>query len=236
MTIYLLDERLGFPDPRRTDPSGILAVGGDLSPERLLLAYSMGVFPWFNEGDPILWHCPAWRLVLRPDEIHVGRTMRKVIKRADYEVRYDTAFDEVIAACARTPRPGQEGTWITADMAAAYRRLFRLGYAHSCEAWRDGRLWGGLYGVTLGGMFFGESMFSHRDNASKCAFITLVGALRSLGYALVDCQVYTEHLATFGAVEWPRDRFLSALGQALTVQPRRAWPDGSESLNEPQAG
>jgi leucyl/phenylalanyl-tRNA--protein transferase len=226
MTIYLLDDRLGFPDPRRTDPSGILAVGGDLSPERLLLAYSMGIFPWFNEGDPILWHCPAWRLVLKPGEVHVGRTMRKVLRAGTYDIRFDTAFEDVITHCARTPRVGQEGTWITAEMAAAYRRLFRLGYAHSAEAWHDGRLVGGLYGVCLGGVFFGESMFSHRENASKATFITLCEQLHALGYALVDCQVYTEHLATFGAVEWPRDRFLAGLTQALAVQPRAAWPAG----------
>lgn len=224
MTIYLLDERLGFPDPRRTDPSGILAVGGDLSPERLLLAYSMGIFPWFNEGDPILWHCPPWRMVLRPEDLHVSRTTRKVIRRGEYDVRYDTAFEAVVTACARIPRPGQDGTWITPEMKAAYCRLHRLGYAHSAEAWHEGRLVGGLYGVTLGGVFFGESMFARRSNASKVAFVTLVQELRALGYVLIDCQVYTEHLATFGALEWPRERFLGALADALAVRPSRSWP------------
>lgn len=226
MTIYLLDERLRFPDPRRTDPSGILAVGGDLSSERLLLAYSMGVFPWFNEGDPILWHCPAWRLVLRPSEIHVGRTMRKVLRRKDFEIRFDTAFDAVIAGCARTPRARQKGTWITHDMMVAYRRLHALGHAHSAEAWQDGRLVGGLYGVAMGGSFFGESMFSHADNASKAAFIQLALELDALGYALIDCQLHTDHLAKFGTVEWSRDRFLDEVAKALTVRPAARWPAG----------
>lgn len=222
----MLNQKLLFPDPFLADErSGILAVGGDLSPERLMLAYSKGIFPWYDEAEsPILWHAPAWRMVLEPGKLHVGRTIEKWIRRGVYEVRYNTAWPEVLHHCAGVPRPGQDGTWLNPNMKRAYTTLFERGLAHSAEAWQDGRLVGGLYGVTLGGIFFGESMFSLAPNASKVVFTTLVPALAALGYLLVDCQVYTDHLATFGAEEWPKARFHAALEAALQVTPRQAWP------------
>ena len=199
---------------------GLLAWGGDLSQERLLAAYRRGIFPWYSEGQPILWHSPDPRFVLVPSRIHVPRSVKKEINRGTYEVRYDTAFPLVIAACARVPRPGQYGTWITRDMERAYVRLHRDGYAHSVESWANGQLCGGLYGVSLGAVFYGESMFSLAPDASKVAFVTLVEQLCRWGIQLIDCQVHTEHLARFGAAEWPRERFLRRLADALE-QPTR---------------
>lgn len=226
MPIHLLTDALIFPDPEEADDeTGILAVGGDLSVPRLLLAYRQGIFPWYDEAhSPILWHSPAWRMVLTPDKLHVGRTLRKIMRRGELEIRYDTAFEQVIRACAETPRPGQRGTWLNPRMQRAYVELHRRGLAHSAEAWQDGRLVGGLYGVTLGGAFFGESMFSRVSNASKITFVTTVQAIAQLGYRLIDCQVYTEHLETFGAEEWPRRRFLQALQVAIRLPPARPWP------------
>lgn len=227
MPIFLLNDRLTFPDPEVADPSGILAVGGDLSPARLLLAYSRGIFPWYDETQsPILWHAPPERMVLLPSQLHISRTMRKVLRRGHYEVCYDTAFRQVTEACAATPRPGQDGTWLNQEMMAAYCELHARGFAHSAETWCEGRLVGGLYGVVMGTAFFGESMFSHADNASKFAFIHCVRALQGLGYTLVDCQVYTEHLDSLGARAWPRRAFTAALAQALRGRPRRPWPGG----------
>lgn len=228
MPIYLLgdDPRL-FPPPDRADPSGLLAVGGDLSPERLLAAYSQGIFPWYNEGQPLLWHSPNPRFVLEPAQLHVGRSLRKTLKAGAYDVRWDSAFADVIAACSSTPRPGQDGTWITPAMQAAYVHLHELGYAHSVEAWADGQLRGGFYGVSLGAAFFGESMFAHAPDASKVAFVTAVERFQQWGFHFVDCQVETEHLARFGAGPWPRKRFLAALAQALHEPTRRGrWTDG----------
>jgi leucyl/phenylalanyl-tRNA--protein transferase len=220
MPIFRLDERLIFPPPALADPNGILALGGDLRPERLLLAYSMGIFPWYSEDMPILWHSPDPRLVLTPATLHVGRSLRKAMRRRPYEIRLDTAFADVIDACAQSPRPGQNGTWITGEMRAAYVELHRRGFAHSAEAWQDQRLVGGLYGVSLGGVFFGESMFAYASDASKLAFVTLMRQLAAWGIDLVDCQVHTEHLASLGAEEWPRARFLAALQRAVR-QPTR---------------
>lgn len=226
MPIYLLDDALAFPDPQRADPgTGILAVGGDLSPARLVLAYSLGVFPWYDaDATPILWHSPAWRFAMRPEDLYVGRSLRKTLRRAPFELRYDTAFDAVLRHCAAVPRPGQDGTWLNDEMRAAYAELHRRGFAHSAEAWRDGRLVGGLYGVTLGGVFYGESMFALEADASKVVYATLVPLLGAAGYRLVDCQVYTDHLARFGAREWPRATFLEALEDALALHPDPAWP------------
>lgn len=225
MPIFLLNERLAFPDPAQADPSGILAVGGDLSPARLLLAYSLGIFPWYDETQsPILWHAPPERMVLLPDEVHVSRTMQKVFRRGHFQIRYDTAFRQVIEACASTPRPDQDGTWLNAEMMDAYCELHARGFAHSAETWCDGRLVGGLYGVVMGTAFFGESMFSHADNASKAAFIASVRALGGLGYTLIDCQVYTEHLDSLGARAWPRRTFTAALAKAIQGRPTRLWP------------
>jgi leucyl/phenylalanyl-tRNA--protein transferase len=181
----------------------------------------MGIFPWFSEGMPILWHSPDPRLVLTPDTLHVSRSLRKALRKKPYEIRLDTAFADVIDACARTPRPGQNGTWITADMREAYVELHRRGFAHSAEAWQGPRLVGGLYGVSLGGVFYGESMFADASDASKIAFVTLVRQLAAWGIELIDCQVHTEHLASLGAEEWTRSRFLKALERAMRLPTRK---------------
>jgi leucyl/phenylalanyl-tRNA--protein transferase len=204
-----------FPDPRHAEPDGLLAVGGDLSPRRLLEAYREGVFPWFGEESPILWWSPDPRLVLAPHDLHVPRSLQRTLRRGVYRVTADTAFDRVIRACSNQERPGQDGTWITPEMVAAYEELHRLGYAHSFEAWRGGELAGGLYGVSLGRAFFGESMFSEQPDASKVAFVTAVRWLAERGIELVDCQVRTEHLVRFGAREVPRDEFLAELKRAV---------------------
>lgn len=221
MPVYQLDERLIFPPPELADENGMIAVGGDLCPERLLLAYSMGIFPWYSEGLPIIWHSPDPRLVLTPETLHVPRSLRKVMRKRPYEIRLDTAFDQVIEACAEVPREDQDGTWITEDMKRAYIELHELGFAHSAEAWQGDELVGGLYGVSLGSAFFGESMFAHADNASKIAFITLIRQLEAWNIDLIDCQVYTEHLSRFGAVEWRRREFLAALHSAVRRPTRR---------------
>lgn len=215
-------ERFPFPDVRDASPRGLLAYGGDLSPERLVSAYASGVFPWYDE-PPILWFSPDPRMVLVPGELHVGRTLRRALERGRYAVRFDTDFEGVMRACASAPRPGQDGTWITPEMIDAYVRLHELGLAHSAEAWEDERLVGGCYGVSLGAAFFGESMFARRSDASKVAFATLVQHLERSGCALVDCQMHTAHLARFGAREWPRDAFLEALERALDA-PTRVGP------------
>jgi leucyl/phenylalanyl-tRNA--protein transferase len=219
--VFRLDDRLVFPRPELAEETGLLAVGGDLSPERLLLAYKHGIFPWFSEGMPILWHSPDPRMVLEPTHLVIGRSLAKARRRQPYELRLDTAFEEVLRACAETPRPGQDGTWITDEMIDAYLALHRLGVAHSAEAWQDGELVGGLYGVSLGSGFFGESMFARRPDASKLAFVSLVEQLVAWGIDLIDCQVYTDHLARFGAEEWPRERFLAALAASQTRPTRR---------------
>ena len=221
--IFRLDHRLLFPRPELADPNGLLAVGGDLRPERLVLAYAMGIFPWYSEDTPILWHSPDPRMVLRAGDLVVGRSLAKTLRRGAYEVRLDTAFRAVMESCARVPRHDQDGTWIMPEMIDAYEELHRRGLAHSAEAWMDGELAGGLYGVSLGGAFFGESMFAKEPDASKVAFVTLVRAMAGWGIDLVDCQVRTAHLARFGAVDWPRPRFLAALEKALE-KPTRYGP------------
>ncbi|AGC42667.1 leucyl/phenylalanyl-tRNA--protein transferase [Myxococcus stipitatus DSM 14675] len=232
MPIYLLSEEHPelFPPPERADKSGVLAVGGDLSPERLLAAYSRGIFPWFSAGDPILWHSPDPRFVLEPDKLHVGRSLRKTMARGDYEVRYDTAFARVITECGRVSRPGQTGTWITDEMLEAYVALHERGFAHSVEAWAGGELKGGLYGVSLGAAFFGESMFALAPDASKVAFATAVERFKTWGFQFIDCQVETEHLARFGAEDWTRKRFLTALRRALDESTRQgSWTEPTPS-------
>ena len=226
MPVFLLNESLSFPDPTLADPeSGILAVGGDLSPGRLILAYSLGIFPWYDdEYTPILWHSPLERFALRPSEFHLGRTLRRTLKKSPLTITFDEAFDAVIEHCSSVPRADQNGTWLNEDMKAAYRELHTQDYAHSAEAWLDGTLVGGLYGVVLGGVFFGESMFSLVPDASKIVFAHLVPRLEKAGYRLIDCQVYTEHLARFGACDWPRDSFLASLADALQTRPRPKWP------------
>lgn len=224
MPIYKLTEELGFPHPSHATHGGLLAVGGDLRPERILLAYRNGIFPWYSEGRPILWWCPSPRLVLFPSELDINRTLRKVMRRGEFRITADKAFARVIDACAQTPRADQDGTWITADMRAAYLELHRLGYVHSVEAWdADGELAGGLYGLSIGGAFFGESMFAWQPNASKVAFATLVTSLQRWGFDLVDCQVVTEHLLRFGAREVELDEFLARLHPSV-AKPTRPGP------------
>jgi leucyl/phenylalanyl-tRNA--protein transferase len=222
MPVFALNDEPLFPPVDLADPSGILAVGGDLSPARLLCAYARGIFPWYSPGDPILWWCPDPRFVLFPSELKVSRTMRQVVRRGIFNIAADRSFEEVITRCSGPRRNGQ-GTWITTDMIDAYGELHRLGYAHSVEAWIDGRLAGGLYGVSLGRCFFGESMFSDVSNASKAAFIALVGALKARGFSLVDCQVHTAHLESLGARFIPRERFIELLKGALE-QPTMRGP------------
>jgi len=221
VTLFRLPREIAFPDPRLAEPDGLLAVGGDLSPERLVAAYSAGIFPWFDEDSPILWWSPDPRLVLEPAALHVPRSLARTIRRAAYRVTADEAFERVIRACDATRRPGQEGTWITREMVEAYVTLHRLGLAHSFEAWDGEALAGGLYGVSLGAAFFGESMFAVRPDASKVAFVASVEHLLAHGARLIDCQVRTEHLARFGASDWPRHRFLAALREALRAPTRR---------------
>ena len=215
MPVYRLSQDLVFPSPHLASREGLLAVGGDLSVKRLLLAYSLGIFPWYSEGDPILWWSPEPRLVLYPDEFKVSRSLNKVIKRGVFEVTMDRAFEKVITECARVRLENQEGTWIVDEMVSAYCRLHASGFAHSVEAWRDGRLAGGLYGVSLGKCFFGESMFTRVTNASKVALVALVKYLKAIGFALIDCQIATAHLKRFGAREISRARFLDELDKAL---------------------
>lgn len=210
-----------FPPVEEADEDGILAVGGDLSPQRLVEAYRRGIFPWYSEGLPILWHCPDPRFALEPKKMHVPKSLRKVMRRGTYEVRLDTAFEAVIDGCAKTRRPGQRGTWITRDMRKAYVRLHQLGLAHSAEAWVGDELMGGLYGVSLGAVFYGESMFARADDASKVAFATLVEWLASWGVELIDCQQETEHLKRFGAEPWPRTKFVAELERLMQFPTRQ---------------
>ena len=203
-----------FPEPAEADPRGLLAWGGDLSVERLLSAYATGIFPWFDE-PPVLWFSPDPRMVLRPADLHVGRSLRRRIAGEAYEVRFDTDFEAVIRSCAEVSRPDQEGTWIGPEMIEAYCALHEFGVAHSAEAYCDGELVGGCYGVSLGRAFFGESMFARRSDASKVAFAALVRRLEAWHFDFVDCQLHTDHLARFGAVEWPRPEFLRALARSL---------------------
>ena len=228
-TVSLVKELLRafpFPDPRASDDRGLLGYGGDLAPERLLAAYAQGVFPWYSE-DPILWFSPDPRMVLRPGELKVGRSLAKRERASPYSLTIDRAFRDVILACREMPRPDQDGTWITEDMVEAYCQLHDLGFAHSVEAWdreeqsSEDRLVGGLYGISLGRAFFGESMFAHAGDASKIAFAAFVRQLERWGFDFVDCQVKTDHLARFGATEWARDDFLEALASALEGKTRR---------------
>ncbi len=192
------------------EPNGLLAAGGALTPEWLIEAYRHGIFPWFNPGEPILWWSPDPRLVLIPDAIRISHSLRKTLRRGHFEVRFDTAFAEVIDACAAPREPGL-GTWITAEMRRAYCRMHELGVAHSVESWRDGKLVGGLYGMALGSVFFGESMFSRESDASKVALAHLARFLRTRGYVMIDCQMTTAHLQSMGAREMPRSDFCAAL-------------------------
>ena len=213
-----------FPDIglAKIEPNGLLAAGGDLSPQRLLEAYSRGIFPWFEEGQPVLWWSPDPRMVLFPQDLRVSKSLQKTLNKSYYTVTCDEAFAEVIASCSQ-PRGGSPGTWITAEMQAAYTHLFKAGHAHSVEVWRDGELIGGLYGVALGQLFFGESMFSFESNSSKIALVNLVKQLHRWNYKLIDCQVSSEHLESLGAIEISREEFRQQLYELLPC-PGKAAP------------
>lgn len=213
MQLHLLDEEVWFPPVSEALPDGLLAVGGDLSTERLLLAYRSGIFPWYNDDEPPLWWSPDPRFVLYPDELRVSKSMRQVMKRGEFDFSIDSAFADVIKNCRHVERKDMDGTWISDDVEQAYTDLHKLGYAHSAEAWKDGKLVGGLYGILLGKMFFGESMFSREANASKFAFINWVEEMKARGIVLIDCQVYTEHLESLGARMIPRRQFIEMIGK-----------------------
>jgi len=213
LKIIFLTEKIEFPDCNLADEEGVLAIGGDLSAARLTLAYESGIFPWFNEGEPIIWWCPPQRMVLFPDELRFSKSMKVLFKRNAFKVTYNTCFAEVIKNCAQIKRFGQADTWITDEMQAAYLNLHKKGIAHSVEVWEDEELVGGLYGIDLKDkkVFCGESMFSKVSNASKYAFISLVQKLKNEQYKLVDCQVYNTHLDSLGAREIARSEFLKIL-------------------------
>lgn len=224
MPVFRLSKKLVFPPPRLAIPEGLLAVGGDLSPDRLLLAYRSGIFPWYNEGEPILWWSPDPRLVLLPGEFHVSRRLARKLRQAPFRVTMDTAFRAVVEACAAVPRKAQAGTWILPEMVEAYTRLHELGYAHSIECWKDGRLAGGMYGVSLGRCFFGESMFHIVTDASKAALAALVDRAKQWQFTMIDCQVPNPHLIRLGAREMPRAQFLELLKTSLDAPDRRgSW-------------
>lgn len=214
-----------FPpiDKALDEPNGLIAMGGCLSPQRIVNAYRHGLFPWFNPGEPILWWSPNPRLVLFPDRLYLSRSLAKTLRKQPFEIRYDSAFSDVIAACAE-PRHVHGGTWITNDMKQAYQQLYELGIAHSCEAWQQGQLVGGLYGIAIGQVFFGESMFHRVADASKVAFVQLVRQLTNWDYQLIDCQVSSEHLFSLGAEEIPRSEFAALLEQLCALPPADgAW-------------
>lgn len=226
MPIVLLDKNRDFPPVDRASSEGILAVGGDLSPERLIRAYSLGIFPWYSAGEPIVWWSPDPRFVLFPDEIHISRSMSRILKKGQFQITFDRDFRSVIDGCRR-PRAGEPGTWITHEMREAYCRLHDLGYAHSVEAWQKEQLAGGLYGVSLGAVFFAESMFYARSNASKAALIVLGRHLERMGYPLIDCQVYSRHVATLGGRMIPRRRYVEIVEKEACRQvPAGRWKVG----------
>ena len=211
--VACIDDDCDFPPLNHAlnEPNGLIAIGGDLSLPRLLNAYQHGIFPWFSEGEPILWWSPNPRMVLFPDELKISNSLKKTLKNKPFEVRFNTAFRQVISACSHTPRADQPGTWITQGIIDAYCALHDAGYAISAECWQNNTLVGGCYGVKIGKMFYGESMFHHVTDASKVAFVHLVQQLKSQGVGLIDCQMKTAHLARFGAKEIPRDAFFEHL-------------------------
>jgi len=227
MPVYQLTNNILFPPAEITDhPDGLLAVGGDLRPERILLAYRKGIFPWYSEGGPILWWSPEPRLILEPDRLHISKSLAKILKKGTFQVSFDTAFHRVIQFCALVARKEGEGTWITLEMREAYCKLHEMGYAHSVEIWIDKRLAGGLYGLSLGRVFFGESMFSRISNASKIAIVYLVKLMKKWEFEFIDCQISTEHLIRLGAREIPRNEFLLRLDEALQFPTKRGpWTD-----------
>ncbi|WP_372737871.1 leucyl/phenylalanyl-tRNA--protein transferase [Neptunomonas sp.] len=231
MIPWLHPTLLAFPDTATAldEPDGLLAAGGDLSTQRLLEAYRHGIFPWFSDDDPILWWSPNPRCVLLPDQVHISRSMRKHINKGDYRVTFDTAFNEVIRACAST-REATTGTWISVDMQKAYCELHQQGHAHSVEVWENQQLIGGLYGLGIGKLFFGESMFSRQKNASKIAFIALCQQLEKWGYPLIDCQVHNSHLESLGARNIPRNEFIDYIRHYIDSKTSHDWRFDSEKV------
>jgi len=209
------NQRFSFPDPLKAKHYSIVAWGGNLSPGMLLSAYEQGLFPWYSDGEPVIWHSPDPRFVLFPEKLHISASMKKVLKRGEYSITQDRAFPAVIASCSGMYRPGQNGTWITQDMINAYTELHRLGWAHSAEAYFEGELAGGCYGVRMGNIFFGESMFSRKSNASKAAFLTLAKSLFDQGVRFIDSQSYTRHMESLGAQEISRKEFITLLRETL---------------------
>jgi leucyl/phenylalanyl-tRNA--protein transferase len=230
MTVFALTEEIEFPPPHMAEEDGLLAVGGDLSAERLVLAYSMGIFPWYSPGSPILWWSTDPRLALFPENLKVSRSLRQTMKKGTYTHSMDQDFESVIRMCAEVHGKGQSGTWITPEMQGAFIELHERGLAHSVESWEGERLAGGLYGVAIGGAFFGESMFATASDASKAAFVFLVEKLKRWGFTLIDCQMTTEHLLRFGAEEIPREEFLVRLREATAIEtvPPGSW-EGRDS-------
>lgn len=228
MLTFLQDLKAGFPFPpgEQASEEGVLAYGGDLSPERLISAYLQGIFPWFSEGEPIYWWCPDPRFILLPDEVKISKSMRQLFNQKKFKVTFDHSFSHVIQRCASIDRKEQEDTWITNDMIDAYQRLHQLGFAHSVEVWLDDKIVGGLYGISIGKMFFGESMFSDISNSSKYGFITLVNFLKDQGFDLIDCQVHTPHLESLGAKMMNRKTFLTLIEENI-YKPGKYGPWGS---------
>jgi leucyl/phenylalanyl-tRNA---protein transferase len=227
MPLFALNKELYFPPVHLTEPDGLLAMGGDLSPERLILAYRNGIFPWY-EGDHILWWCPDPRFVLFPNELKVSKSMKAILKKDEFEFTVNKAFSVVIHYCKKTKRSGQFGTWITDEVEKAYCQLHELGHAHSAETWKDGKLVGGVYGIKMGKVFFGESMFSKESNASKFAFIKYVNQVKEEGIELIDCQVYTEHLESMGARMIERSEFTFLLRKLIENNTGHAYPTGRQ--------
>lgn len=228
--IYQLSNELIFPDPFEADESGMLAIGGDLNIDRLLLAYSQGIFPWFNPDDPIMWWSPAWRPIFIPGEIKVSKSLRRTIRKNIFEIRMDTEFEAVMRACGDL-RKDEEGTWITEEMIEAYTIMHKMGYAHSVEAWKDNELVGGLYGVALGKAFFGESMFHKVNDASKVAFFALSENLKDWGFHFIDSQVSNPHLERLGSMEIHRTVFMEMLSVAIKEDfQTNIWKNGITDL------
>jgi leucyl/phenylalanyl-tRNA--protein transferase len=223
MSVFLLSEKIVFPPPELAGKDGLLAVGGDLSEERLILAYQMGIFPWFSDDSPILWWSPEPRLVLFPSELHISKRLKRISKKDLFEVSFDKAFKEVIVTCATIHKKKHNATWIGKEMIKAYCNLHYSGFAHSVECWQEGNLVGGLYGISLGNIFFGESMFTKISYASKVAFINLVQKIKEWDFKLIDCQMTTRHLMSFGAREIPRQEFLKILEEALKYPTYRGF-------------
>ncbi|MCM2283751.1 MAG: leucyl/phenylalanyl-tRNA--protein transferase [Desulfobacula sp.] len=227
MPLFRLSERLDFPPAWLARSDGLLCFGGDLSAQRILLAYEKGIFPWFSENEPILWWSPDPRLVLFPENIKVSRSLKKTIKKNTFNLTMDHAFEETILSCAKPRRKEYAGTWLVEEMIEAYIQLHNLGYAHSIETWKDGRLVGGLYGICLGGIFFGESMFSFEDDASKTALTALARHLEQHRFDLIDCQVTTNHLLSMGATEISRNTYLDIIQRSIKrTDLRNVWGPG----------